>query len=493
MPYVDVSLPGGMFANGTARQAKGRWRLAYYVRWPDGANMQPINGWQQKGSASALSGKARAIHTWRDNAGLRWAAVGTPAKLYVYNSAATVFDITPTSWTTGIDSATTGAGYGAGFYNTTTYGTPRPDTTAIIPCSVHVLDQWGQYLVGCMEGDGRAYEWQLVTASAAAVITGAPTGLNGIMVTGEKFMFAFTDRNVAWSDQGVNTDWTPSATNQAGDYDLTTQGTIMCGKRVRGTNLIFTDVDVWAAQYRADIFVYNFERVGENCGLLGKNAAVSLDGRAFWMGRGAFFVYDGGSVAALECEVTDFVYQNINQLQASKATAWYNVDHGEIWWHYPSSASTENDSYVMYSTRTGRWVAANSAVARTCGAAAGVFQYPLLMGSDGKLYEHEIGWDYDGVYPYAQSGPLELGAGDRVMNVAGFIGDENTLGDVRVSFKGRSFPALTETTWGPYTVSTSPTNARLTGRQLEAKVEFVAAADSRFGVMRMDMQAGGRR
>jgi hypothetical protein len=312
-------------------------------------------------------------------------------------------------------------------------------------------------------------------------------------VTGEKFMFAFTDRNVAWSDQGVNTTWTPAATNQAGDFDLTTQGSIMCGKRVRGANLVFTDVDCWAGVYRADNFVYNFERVGENCGLLGKNAVVSLDGRAFWMGRGAFFVYNGGSVDALECEVADYVFQNLNELQASKATAWYNVDFGEVWWHYPSANATENDSYVMYSTRTGRWAASAATVARTCGAAAGVFQYPLLMGADNKLYEHEVGWGYDSVYPYAQSGPVELGAGDNVMNVAGFIGDEGTQGESRVTVYTRNFPNEAQTTWGPYTFSTAPTCARINGRQAELKVEFIAAADSRFGVMRLDMQPGGRR
>ena len=493
MPYAPIALPPGQYANGTAFQAKGRWRLQNLVRWPDGTNMQPVNGWRQKGSASALSAKARAIHTWRDNSALRWAMVGTSAKLQVFNAAGTAFDITPVGFTAGSDNATTGSGYGTSTYGTGTYGTPRPDSTSIVPASVWCLDQWSQYGVGCMEGDGKAYEWTLATGTPAAVISGAPTGLNGIMVTGEKFMFAFTDRNVAWSDQGTNTTWTPAATNQAGDFDLTTQGSIMCGKRVRGANLVFTDVDCWAATYRADIFIYNFERVGENCGLLGKNAVVSLDGRAFWMGRGAFFVYNGGSVDALECEVSDYVFQNINEQQSSKATAWYNVDFGEVWWHYPSASATENDSYVMYSTRTGRWAASASTVARTCGAASGVFQYPLLMGADNKLYEHEVGWGYDNVYPYAQSGPVELGTGDNIMNIAGFIGDEGTQGESRITVYTRNFPNEASTTWGPYTFSTAPTCARINGRQAELKVEFIAAADSRFGVMRLDMQQGGRR
>jgi hypothetical protein len=205
MPYAAIALPPGMYANGTPTQAKGRWRLQNLVRWPDGTNMQPINGWRQKGSEAALSAKARAIHVWRDNSALRWAMVGTAARLQVFNSAGAVFNITPVGFTAGSDDATTGSGYGTSTYGTGIYGAPRPDSTSIVPASVWCLDQWGQYGVGCMEGDGKAYEWTLATGTPAAVITNAPTGLNGIMVTNDKFMFAFTDRNVAWSDKGVNT------------------------------------------------------------------------------------------------------------------------------------------------------------------------------------------------------------------------------------------------------------------------------------------------
>ena len=42
---VNVDLPAGVFANGTARQAKNRYRLSNLIRWPDGANLQPVGGW----------------------------------------------------------------------------------------------------------------------------------------------------------------------------------------------------------------------------------------------------------------------------------------------------------------------------------------------------------------------------------------------------------------------------------------------------------------
>ena len=56
-------------------------------------------------------------------------------------------------------------------------------------------------------------------------------------------------------------------------------------------------------------FTFGFEQVGTNCGLIGKNAAVEIDGTAFWMSPNGFFMFDG-TVKSLPCSVEDFVYDS---------------------------------------------------------------------------------------------------------------------------------------------------------------------------------------
>ena len=491
MAYADLDIPPGVFANGTARQAKGRWRLSNLVRWPNGPDLQPVGGWRPKALSAAIAGKGRAILTWRANDSSRWIAVGSNAGLWVVSASGTVSNITPTGFAAGPENAATGAGYGAAVYDQGAYGTPRPDTVNIIPAAVWTLDTWGQHLVGCCEGDGKLYEWTLNPAAPAAVITGAPTARRGLVVTAENFILALGDRNVAWCDQANSAVWTPAATNQAGDLDLQTAGVLVCGRRVRGATLVFSTVDVWAATYVGGVAVYGFQRVGADCGIVSKGAAVSLDARAVWMGKGAFFVYNGGAVEDLACEVADHVFQDINPLQVSKVTAWHNTEHGEIWWHYPSVGSLENDRYVAWSYRTGKW--ALGELARTAGASAGAFQQPLLVAPDGALLEHEVGWDWESATPFARSAPLELGSGDRVVAVAGVVGDERTLGEARVRFFAREFPNAPEAEHGPYPISTAPTDVRFSARQVETQVEFTAPADSRIGVLRLDLKPAGRR
>jgi hypothetical protein len=96
--------------------------------------------------------------------------------------------------------------------------------------------------VAANQDDGKLYQWELNTATPAAVITNAPTSCRSLVVSEERFLFALgaggNPKLVQWSDRENNTIWTPSATNEAGDLELQTTGLIMCGVRVRGQTLI---------------------------------------------------------------------------------------------------------------------------------------------------------------------------------------------------------------------------------------------------------------
>ncbi|MDA1189406.1 MAG: hypothetical protein O2854_07000, partial [Chloroflexi bacterium] len=79
------------------------------------------------------------------------------------------------------------------------------------------------------------------------------------------------DRLVAWcSQEGAvdDADWVPTVTNTAGSYVLPTTGSIVCGRRSRGVTLIWTNVDLWAMTYIGGEFVFRFDQVGNNCGII---------------------------------------------------------------------------------------------------------------------------------------------------------------------------------------------------------------------------------
>lgn len=491
MPLVPLQLPPGVYRNGTDYQSAGRWRDASLVRWTDGT-MQPVGGWQTRGTV-ASNKPMRGALAWRALSGDRWLAFGSYEKLYVANPAGTVTDITPAGFTAGYQSAEVNLGFGGGFYGTSVFGTARPDVGAYGEATTWAMDTFGQVPVFCSSEDGKIYEWDLNIANDAVAVTNAPTGNLSCFVTEERFLVALgaggNPRKVQWSDREARTTWTPAATNQAGDLELQTSGQIMLGIRTRGQSLILTDLDAHTMTYIGPPFVYGFERVGAACGAISRKCAAASDAGVYWMGPGGFFRFAGGAVEEIACDVLDYVTTNLNAAQKTKVYAVANARFSEIWWFYPSTGSTENDSYVVYNYKENHW--SIGSLARTAGVDAGVFNTPIWTGADGIAYNHETGNGYAGASIYAESGAIQIGVGDNVAAALMLIPDEKTQGQVTATFKTRFHPNDTERSYGPYSMA-NPTDVRFTGRQIAMRVTG-SEANWRVGIPRLEVKAGGLR
>lgn len=498
MPLIPLKIPAGVYRTGTDYEFSGRWRDASLIRWSNGS-MRPVGGWEAKFDLSSeITAKARSVFVWKDNSANTNLVVGTVNELVYVNSTGAAYDITPTGFNAGADGAVINTAYGGGTfsYGGSRYGVKQPSTGTYQEVDVWSLDNWGEYLVGVCTSDGKIYEWQLDTGTPAAQVANSPTSNKSIIVTEERFIFALgaggNPRKVQWCDREDNTLWTPSATNEAGDLELQTSGEIMCAVRMRGRTLILTSTDAHAATYIGAPYVYGFERVGTACGIVSRNSLVAADQGAFWMGKEGFFMFDGSVARPMPCDVQDYVFENINANQITKVNAVQNSEYGEIWWFYPSEDSTECDRYVSYNYIENHW--GIGVIDRVSGVDQGIYDEPLWFGSNGVLYEHErYGLPHGGVYPYAETSAISIGNGDSVMKVNQIIGDEGSAGDVDISFKTRFHPNDTERSYGPYDLTSMPTSARFTGRQVRMRVQATGNEDWRVGVMRINAESGGRR
>jgi hypothetical protein len=498
---LPLKIQPGVFRNGTAYQAKGRWYESNLVRWRNG-QLQPIGGWQRVATIDP-DGKTRALLPWRDNAQRRWMAVGTNSHLYIYDNDKE-YDITPDAFPAGRENSVYGLGFGVGQYGDDAYGTERASSGLVLEAATWSVDLWGENLVACAPHDGKIYEWVIDTdapVDPAEVISTAPIDCRGIIVTEERHLVALgadgNPRRIAWSDQEDNTEWTPSATNAAGDLELVTAGLLQCGRRMPGQILIWTDVDLHVMRYVGQPFVYSIERVGDG-GIVGPNAHMAYGNSCVWMGDKGFWVFDG-VIRPLDCDVHDYIFNDINLFQAVKITAGHLAELGEIWWFYPSANSVENDRYVIWSYREGWW--AYGQLARTAWADAGVLTYPIAAAADEYLYQHEQGWRDNGAtrvgQVYAKTAPLEIGDGDRIMEVRQLIPDgcPNVPTCTQVEFEVQQTPMGSPTTKGPYTFNRADgySDARFSGRQIEMTVEATQDAPFRFGTLRLDAVPGSGR
>lgn len=506
MKPIPLKFPPGMWRNGTDYESAGRWYDGNLVRWEDG-RLKPWGGWRSVLESTMFSGIPRGGITWRSALGYRYAAIGTHTNLYLYEDGSYT-DVTPNTFVAGRPDAIEGPGYGAGPYGEETYGTQRTVGAVGLDATYWSFDVFGETLFAVASSDGVLYSYVPGSGVEPAAVTNAPGDNVGVLVTDEGHVMALgadgDRRVVAWCSQGAVTTWTPASTNSAGDRTLKTGGQIKGGRIFNGVPMIFTDTDLHAMPYAGLPLVYNNNKVGDACGIAGPNAHGATHDMMFWMGVGGFFTYDG-VVRQLPCDLHDWLFGSeeqgitpaINLAQRTKITCGINSKFNEVTWFFPSFASTENDLYITYNYKDKIWY--KGELERTVWLDRGVFQLPLACDASGVLYEHEVTYLDDGATRtniFAQSGPMEIGDGERVIVSNNMIPDAKNPENFTVEFVCKTAPQGTSQTYGPYSMEPNAegfASIMITGRQIAMRVEQIADGDWSIGRTRIMATNGGKR
>ena len=333
-------------------------------------------------------------------------------------------------------------------------------------------------------------------------------------------------------DENIN-GYTPEATNTAGTQRIQ-DGTKIMGALVAKENiLVWTDNALYTMKFVGAPFTFGFEQVGTNCGLIGKNAAVEIDGVAYWMGNNGFFSFDG-TVNTLPCSVEDYVYDDVDTTKGQQVNAGINNLFTEVVWWYPSAGSEFNNRYVVYNygqnnakLPMGNWyTGTNTNSIRTTWIDSLVYpkpyatafndsntgSFPVIQGETGLgqsvLFEHESGTDQvnpDGsvttLTSFIQSFSFSLQPDQAEVFLAlrRFLPNFKVLtGNNQVTLSIKDFPAQddTETALSPFTItsSTLKVDTRARGRYANIKIENTGVGESwRFGTFQVDIQPDGRR
>lgn len=287
-----------------------------------------------------------------------------------------------------------GYGAGMGLAGAGLAGTGRAGTNPISP-RIWSFGIYGTLLVLTPGGQTGAYSWDGDTSEAPALITNAPTAINWLYVT-NNILVTLGDSDVGerrkWSGQSGLTTWTTAANNKAGEDDIEGATKFISQIQVSGEDLLFTKNQVWVDQYTTSTLVFRNRQLTDDDGLVGPNARVVHDGVAYWMGNRNFYRYYGGRPEIIpKCTLRDYVYNRLNETQKEKCWAEVRTEYGEVWFWYPSTESTEIDSYVIFNPQTGTWTPGG--MVRTAVAKGIKYDAPRLIDSSGALYLHEQGDD----------------------------------------------------------------------------------------------------
>jgi hypothetical protein len=425
---------------------------------------------------------------------------------------------------TGLDTTITGNGWGAGTWGRSTWGSGASLLVSGSQLRIWSHDNFGEDLLYNVR-DGGIYYWDKTSGTTArGVALSSLGGASSTPTIAKQIMVSDRDRHILafgcdpendigtqdpllirFSSQESLTDWAATATNTAGDLRLGSGSQIITAAETRQQILVFTDTSLYAMQYLGPPFTFGVQLISENITIGGPLTAMAVDDQVYWMGLSEFYVYNG-AVQRLPCTVRDYVFEDMNLAQMEKVTAGLNTENSEIWWFYPSSASTENDRYVVYNYMEQAWY--YGTLARTAWLDRGIEEFPIAAAPDHYLYNHEFGFDDGSTSPasainaFVSSSPLDLAEGQqftfvrRLLPDVSFRNSSAPVPSIDITTRVRNFTGASflSTTTSEIGAATDQVHLRLRGRQVSIEVASDETGVAwRLGSLRYDLQPDGRR
>ena len=347
----------------------------------------------------------------------------------------------------GLNSTVLGSGWGAGTWGRFTWGSGA-GSLAGQTLRLWFADDFGEDLLMNIADQGIYYWDASNNTSTRAVALSSLSGASNVPTVARKILVSEVDRHILcfganplgettqdpllirWSSQESLTDWTPSATNTAGDIRLSQGSEIVTAIRTSRQILVWTDHSLHSIQFLGPPYTFGTAMLGDNTRIAGPNTVVSVNDIVYWMGQENFYLYDG-RIQPIPCTVRDYVFSDINRNQSFKFHCGSLASQSEVWWYYCSASSEEIDSYVIYNYLEQTWVYGKLARTAWNDRAAGQRSYPQAASTDHYLYNQENGLDDGSTSPasaidaFVQSSDFDIGEGDQFMFISKVIPDLN--------------------------------------------------------------------
>jgi hypothetical protein len=413
---------------------------------------------------------------------------------------------------TGETTNTAVGGYGIGLYGVGLYGVTST-ATIVVPMRIWSLDHYGQDLIAAPNG-GTIYYWTPGQTGPASVVTSTPPlyvnwilsvpQVQMVMALGAESGGTQYPLLLRWCDVGglfETNGWVPTATNQAGSFQLNSGSKLVFGAANGLTIYVWTDLGVWSATYQGLPFVFSVQEIARECGAISSRAVAVTSQGAIWLSRQGFYQLTGGNVSPIECPVWDWYYNHVDTTQLDAIFTGLNSAFHEVFWFFPVTGG--NIFYVKWNWAENVWD--YGILTRYAWIDASPWAYPLAVGAAGLIMQHELGTDANGqpMVSYAQTGFFDVHDGEDFIFVDQLIPDFTTTtgATMELTLLAQSYPEGATRTDGPYSVQFGgsgnlPSNFVTTntrGRQIALQIQSMDAGSSwRLGALRYRWKLDGK-
>jgi len=313
---------------------------------------------------------------------------------------------------------------------------------------------------------------------------------------------------IRFSSQENPVDWFPTATNTAGDLRLGGGSTFVQAVETKQQLLVFTNKTLHSMKFIGPPFTFGLQELSKNITIMSPASAVPVDDVVFWMGVDTFYIYAGGT-QQLPCPVKDKIFLDFNFNERDKVHVGVNSEFSEVIWFYPTSGSSIVNAYVVYNYAEKVWY--YGTLSRDAWIDRGIRTFPMATGNS-LLYNHELTNDDDGsaMTSFIESGPMDMGDGDKFVSIkqmlpdVSFNGSDNPSPSVSFTLKAKNSAGgtflqteagdATKTTVNSVDRITDKIDYRVRGRSFAIRIDATGSGVKyKLGTPRVDMRPDGRR
>jgi hypothetical protein len=132
-------------------------------------------------------------------------------------------------------------------------------------------------------------------------------------------------------------------TTQAGQLALAdTDGAIVDAQQLRDQLMIYKTDSVYSCQWIGGIYVFSFQKVISNKGLLSKGCVSTFENSHFCVGYDDIYVHDGLQARSIsEGRVRNYFFKDLNQDYLDNVFTVPHLEEKEVWICYPDDQATD--------------------------------------------------------------------------------------------------------------------------------------------------------
>lgn len=137
-------------------------------------------------------------------------------------------------------------------------------------------------------------------------------------------------------------------TNDAGENPLAdTSGAIVDGRKLRDQFIIYKEDSVYSMRYVGGVYVFQFQQLFDDVGMISTNCVAEFDGKHFVVGQGDCYVHNGVQKrSVIDGKMKNYLFNAIRSGSISKVFVVPDYTSTEMWVCFQSTTDAIENDYA---------------------------------------------------------------------------------------------------------------------------------------------------